>query len=104
MIMQPPISEEQEITRTVVVDSEDGSVELGPLQATISRIPGDASLIWFVGAGYKKFLTVLWSMKRIRFVLLEADGRTIQMVLPLETGPEYQDAFSRIQNQVTGGH
>jgi hypothetical protein len=42
-------------------------------------------------------------MKRIRFLLLEPDGRTIQMALPLETGPDYRDAFSRIQNQVTGG-
>jgi hypothetical protein len=104
MIMQPPISEEQEITRTIVVDSEDGSVEAGPLQVTISRIPGDASLIWFSGDTYKKFLAVLWSMKRIRFLLLEPDGRAIQMALPLETGPDYRDAFSRIQNQVTGGH
>lgn len=104
MVMQPPVSQEREITRIIIVDSEDGSVEVGPLQVTIALVPGDASMIWFFGDTGKKLLTVLWSMKRIRFLLLEPDEKTIQMALPLETGPDYREALARIQNQVTGRH
>lgn len=102
LIMQPPISQEREIVRTILVDTEDGSVEVGPMEVTVALVPGNASMFWFSGENHKKLLTVLWSMKRIRFLLLEPDGRTIQMALPLETG-DYRDAFSRIQKQVTGG-
>jgi hypothetical protein len=100
-IMQPPISQEREITRTIVCDTEDGTVEVGPMQVTVAHVSGDASMFWFFGENSKKLLKVLYSMKRIPFILLEPDSTVVQMVLPLETGPNYREVFSRIQDQVT---
>jgi hypothetical protein len=101
LIVQPPISREREIKRTVLCDPEDGSVEVGPLEVTIANVSGDASMFWFFGENSRKFLTVLYAMKRLRFILMEPDGKEIQFALPLHNDPTYRTEFRRIQDRVT---
>jgi hypothetical protein len=104
LIMQPPISREREITRTVLCDPEDGTVEVGPMEVTIAHVPGDASMFWFFEENSRKFLTALYAMKRLRFILLGPDGEEIQFALPLHNDPTYRTEFRRIQDQVTAAH
>jgi hypothetical protein len=101
LIVQPPISREREIKRTVLCDPEDGTVEVGPLEVTVAHVSGHASMFWFFGENSRKFLTVLYAMKRLRFVLMEPDGDTIQFALPLHNDPTYRTEFRRIQDRVT---
>jgi hypothetical protein len=104
LIMKPPISREREIKRTVLCDPDDGTVEVGPMEVTIAHVPGDASVFWFFGADSGKFLTVLYAVKRLRFILLGPDGEEIQFALPLDNDPTYRTEFRRIQDQVTAEH
>jgi hypothetical protein len=101
LIVQPPISREREIKRTVLCDPEDGTVEVGPLEVTIAHVSGDASMFWFFGDNSRKFLMVLYAMKRLRFILMEPDGKEIQFALPLHNDLTYRTEFRRIQDRVT---
>jgi hypothetical protein len=104
LIMQPPISLEREIKRTVLCDPEDGTTKVGPMEVTIAHVSGDASMFWFFEENSKKFLTVLYAMKRLRFILLGPDGEEIQFALPLHNDSTYRTEFRRIQDQVTAAH
>jgi hypothetical protein len=104
LIIQPPISREREIKRTVLCDTEDGTVKVGPMEVTIAHVPGDASMFWFFGENSRNFLTVLYAVKRLRFILLGPDGEEIQFALPLHNDPTYRTEFRRIQDQVAAEH
>jgi hypothetical protein len=104
LIMQPPISREREIKRTVLCDPEDGTTKVGPMEVTIAHVSGDASMFWFFEENSKKFLTVLYAMKRMRFILIGPDGEEIQFALPLHNDPTYRTEFRRIQDQVTAAY
>ncbi len=104
LIIQPPISREREIKRTILCDPLDGTTEVGPMEVTIAHVPGDASMFWFFEENSRKFLTVLYAMKRLRFILLGPDGEEIQFALPLHNDPTYRTEFRRIKDQVTAAH
>jgi hypothetical protein len=99
-IIHPPVSPKRKMSRIILFNTEDGSVDPGPIETIIMRTSDRASRFWFQETeNAEKIFTVLRAMKRMHFALIATNGKDIELSLSLENDQSFEGPFCFIQDE-----